>query len=44
MIVHLNKYVYSRASNRRVPVNSRHRGLKEEDNVHRLFEDMEIGE
>jgi hypothetical protein len=44
LVVHLRKDAYSRASNQRVLVNYGQEALKEEDIVHRLFEDMEIGE
>jgi hypothetical protein len=44
LIVHLSKDAYVAASNQRVSIHSGHREPKEEDTMHQLFQDMEIGE
>ena len=44
IIVHLSKDDYVVASNQRVSIHLGHREPKEEDTMHQLFQDMEIGE
>jgi hypothetical protein len=44
LVVNLCKDAQSGASNQRLSINSGHGELKEEDIVHQLIEDMEIGD